>query len=218
MDFEDIGRVWREESTGEIRRTRVEDLSASHGRAAKHLNIQTRVGVLASGFMVMVGVPLFARAVWASPHPLVAGAGALLLMSWVVRVVTFWGRLRMSKPNPALPVREAVTIELQRLLKMERFREGIRFSSWAFWAFVIGEILLVAGLMPDIRASAAGLAVWMLVVVCIASLAVKNNRKVLEDTLRPLRLDLESWIADLEKLEDEKDLHGSAQPDPKASG
>lgn len=36
MEFDDIGRVWRDEATGRLRRTRTEDLSTALGRATRY--------------------------------------------------------------------------------------------------------------------------------------------------------------------------------------
>lgn len=64
MQFEDIARVWREEGTGTIRRTRTEDLSVVLGRVGR-LGIALRRRVARLTWVVAVPLVLvFAYLAW----------------------------------------------------------------------------------------------------------------------------------------------------------
>ena len=58
MNFDEVGRIWREEVTGEFRRTRIEDLSTARDRAAK-LDAEARRKWWAGTFMAFVVVPVY---------------------------------------------------------------------------------------------------------------------------------------------------------------
>ncbi len=150
MRFEDLKRVWREEGTGEYKRVRIEDLSAAHGRASNHLNRMVRLGLRSIGIMLLITIPLFGRAAINAPWPLLVWPGAVLLWGWLGYIFVSWWKLGRAKPDPGLPVLDAVHSELDRLRMLERFRKGL---PWSLPAFIVGEIIFFIGLSPDPRES-----------------------------------------------------------------
>lgn len=200
MRFEDLKRVWREEGTGEYKRVKIEDLSAAHGRASSHLNRMVRLGLRFLGIMLLITIPLWGWGAINAPRPLLAWPGAVLLWGLLAYLFVFWWKLGGAKPDPGLPVRDAVNAELERLRTLERFRESL---PWSLPAFVVGEISLVIGLGANPRESLGLVLIFSAVVLVIAVLGRRGNRRILERVVRPLREELESWAADLEEFEAE---------------
>jgi hypothetical protein len=200
MKFEDLQRVWREPATGNFKRVRIEDLSAARERAGSYLNHEMRIGMPLLTILIVVAIPSFATAAISAPRPLLAWPGAVLLSGWILSITAVWWKLWKARPNPGLPVRDAVHIELERLRTMQRFRSKTR---WYLPAFVAGEILLFVGLRADLRES-----VWLIVgfgaaVLLLAAIARRKNRRDLLGIVRPLIEELESWTVDLEEIDPE---------------
>lgn len=198
MKFEDLQRVWREPATGNFKRVRIEDLSAARERAGSYLNHEMRVGVPLLTILIVAGIPLLTTAAIVAPRPLLAWPGAVLLSGWILSITGVWWKLWNARPNPGLPVRDAVHIELERLRTMQRFRSNTR---WYLPPFVAGEILLFVGLRADLRES-----VWWIVgfgtaVLLLAAIARRKNRRDLQGVVRPLIEELESWTVDLEEMD-----------------
>jgi hypothetical protein len=197
MRFEDLPRVWREEGTGQYKRARIEDLAAAHGRARRHLHRWVRGGLLSLSVLLVITVPLFGLGAINAPRPILAWSGAILLWGWLAHPLAFWWRLGRTKPDPGLPVRDAVRAELGRLRMLEQFRQH---SPWSLTAFVAGEICLFIGLGPDPREGMVTILSWSAIVLLIAALAVRGNRRQLERVDRPMREELESWASDLDRI------------------
>jgi hypothetical protein len=200
MKFEDLQRVWREPATGNFKRVRIEDLSAARERAGSYLNHEMRIGMPLLTFLIVVAIPLFASAAIGAPRPLLAWSGTVLLSGWILSITAVWWKLWKARPNPGLPVRDAVYTELERLRTMHRFRSNIR---WYLASFVAGEILLFVGLHSDLRES-----VWRIVgfgaaVLVLAAVARRKNRRDLQGVVRPLIAELESWTVALEETDPE---------------
>ena len=197
MRFEDLKRVWREEETGEYKRVKIEDLSAAHDRASNHLNTMVRRGVGLAGIMLLITIPLFGWGAINAFWPLLAWPGAVLLWGWLTYLFVSVWKLGRAKPDPGLPVRDAVQAELDRLRMLERLREGI---PWSLPAFVVGEITLFIGLSANPRETLGRVLIFSAVVLLIAALALRGNWRCLERVVR-LREELESWAGDLEDFE-----------------
>jgi hypothetical protein len=200
MKFEDLQRVWREPATGNFKRVRIEDLSAARERAGSYLNHEMRVGMPLLTILIVVAIPLFTIAAIGAPRPLLAWPGAVLLSGWILSITAVWWKLWKARPNPGLPVRDAVYTELERLRTMQRFRSNIR---WYLPSFVTGEILLFVGLRSDSRESVWWIVGFSAAVLVLAAVARRKNRRDLQGVVRPLIEELESWTVDLEEMDPE---------------
>ena len=187
MRFEDLKRVWREEGTGEYKRVRIEDLSAAHGRASNHLNRMVRLGLPSIGSLLLITIPLFGRAAINAPWPLLVWPGAVLLWGLLVYMFVSLWNLGRAKPDPGLPVLDAVHSESDRLRMLERFREGL---PWSLPPFIVGEIIFFIGLTPNPRESLVRVLMFSAAVLLIAALALRRNRRFLEVTYPLLRYNL----------------------------
>ena len=197
MRFEDLKRVWCEEGTGEYKRVRIEDLSEARGRASNHLNRMVRGGVGLGGIMLLITIPLFGRAAINAAWPLLAWPGAVLLWGWLTYLFVSMWKVGRAKPDPGLPVLDAVHAELDRLRMMERFRVGV---PWSLPAFVAGEISLFIGLTPNPRESLVRVLMFSAAVLLITALAWRQNWRFFEQVVR-LKEELESWAGDLGEFE-----------------
>ncbi len=200
MNFDEVGRIWREEVTGEFRRTRIEDLSTARDRAAK-LDAEARRKWWAGTVMAIVSAPayIFAVTVAISRGYLVMALGGVILAISIVIWAIEWRKLRGAAPDPTLPVSAAVEAQVTRLLVLERYMDTL---GWRFLApFVVGYLLVLAGLSvtwPDgdpnslgwrVRASIYG--------IVVAVLGVFLSHRDARLNVRPLREELESWLTDL---------------------
>ena len=156
--------------------------------------------------MLLVTIPLWGWGVINAPRPLLAWPGAILLWGWLAHQLVVWWNIRKAKPDPGLPVRDAVYAELGRLRMLERFRENVRSY---LLIFIAGEMLLFVGLTSDLRESLYAILPFSAVVLALAALGHRGNRRELERVVRPLRAELESWVVGLEELE--KDSGGLTQ-------
>ena len=198
MRFEDLKRVWREEGPGEYKRVKIEDLSAAQGRAGNHLNRMVRLGLRSIGTIMLISIPLLVRAAIKAPWPLLAWSGAALGWGWLGYLFVSWWKLGRAKPDPGLPVRDAVDAELERLRMLERFREGL---PWSMPAFVVGQIVFHIGMTADLRESLGRVLIFSAMVLLITALGFRGNWRRLERVVRPLREELEGWARDLEEFE-----------------
>jgi hypothetical protein len=200
MKFDDLPRVWREPATGNFKRVRIEDLSEARERAGSYLRHEMRVGMPLLTFLIVVGIPLLASAAIVAPRPFLVWPGAVLLSGWISSIAAVWWKLWKARPRPGLPVRDAVHTELERLRTMQRFR---RNGPWYLAAFVGGEILLFVGLHSDLQESVWWIVGFSAVVLVLAAIARRKNRRDLQGVVRPLIEELESWIVDLEEMDSE---------------
>ncbi len=207
MNFDEVGRVWREEVTGEFRRTRVEDLSSARDRAAR-FDAEARRNFWFGTVLAIVLVPTatLSAIMQVSRGYLVATLGLVLITISVVMLVIRWRRLRGAVPDPTLPVSVAVEAQVARLLAWERYKNTVGW--WFLGPFVVGYLLVMAGDKVDLAGnpvSFSGVRLSILVTVLSVFLAFYNRRDA-RLKVRPLREDLESWLADLE----DSDLGGLA--------
>ncbi|MCG8462735.1 MAG: hypothetical protein MI919_41145 [Holophagales bacterium] len=198
MRFEDLKRVWREEGSGEYRRVRVEELSTVLGRASTHVNRMVRFELLVS-FALLLAIVLFSQSAIQAHRPLLAWPGAVLIWVWLAHGLACLRRLRQAKPDPGLPVREAVHAELERIRIVKRFRET--YLWYLILTFIIGNILFLAGLSIDPQESLWAVVPISAAVLAFAAWGLRGNRRELKRVLRPLEEELQSWIVDLEQLE-----------------
>ena len=116
MNFDEVGRVWREEVTGEFRRTRIEDLSTARDRAAK-LDAEARRKWWGGTFIAIVGVPAYISItiglIWRG-YVVSALGGVIFAISGVIWAIE-WRKLRGAAPDPTLPVSGAVEAQVARL-------------------------------------------------------------------------------------------------------
>ncbi len=200
MNFDEVGRVWREEVTGEFRRTRIEDLSPARDRAAK-LDAEARRKWWLGTVMAIVSVPasIFTVIVGISRGYLVTSLGLVILTVSIAIWAIEWRKLRGAAPDPTLPVSAAVEAQVARLLAWERYMNTL---GWRFLApFVVGYVLVMAGLSVTATGdpSSLGWRVRASIFTIVLSLFVTfQNRRRARLEVRPLREDLQSWLADLE--------------------
>ncbi len=205
MNFDEVGRIWREEVTGEFRRTRVEDLSTARNRAAR-FDAEARRNFWFGTVLAIVLVPTatLSAIMQVSRGYLVATLGLVLITISVVMLVIRWRRLRGAVPDPTLPVSVAVEAQVARLLAWERYKNTVGW--WFLGPFVVGYLLVMAGDKVDLAGdpvSFSGVRLSILVIVLCVFLAFYNRRDA-RLKVRPLREELESWLADLK----DSDLEG----------
>jgi hypothetical protein len=206
MTFDDIGRVWREEPSGAIKRRRVEDLSDVMGRADSFLGRQHRNGRRILVLTAVLVVPVFTWGVINAPRPMLALPGSLMIGLWLALMSLRWRNLRPPSPDATQPVRIAVEAEVARLRFLERFWGD---APWAMIAlFLAGEILAFEGFRsPDGERTMVSVVFYVMLIGIIA-VSVFRNPVLARRRVRPLREDLESWLEGLQALERE----GSSQP------
>ena len=198
MNFDEVGRIWREEVTGEFRRTRIEDLSTARDRAAK-LDAEAQRKWWAGTFMAFVVVPVYTVSVIfvITRGYLVAALGQSILTISIVIWAIEWRKLRGAAPDPTLPVSAAVEAQVARLLAWERYMNTLgRFLA----PFAVGYLLVMAGLSVTMTGDPVSLgfrvrASVFTIVLCL--IVVFSNRRRARLEVRPLREDLQSWLADL---------------------
>lgn len=197
MNFDDIGRVWREEGTEEFRRTRIEDLSTVRGRAARLMNRARRL-VLVDMVAALVAIPFFTYQAIRAPSAL-AALGAIIIVIMLIVIPIRLRVIRRAAPDPTLPVRVAVQAEVTRLRALERFHRTVE---WYLVPVALGMILYLAGLSVDIVGDPVPVAFRIrmsILGVAAFGLVIFGNRVSLRLRVQPLREDLESWLTDLEE-------------------
>lgn len=205
MNFDEVRRIWREEATGDFGRTRVEYLSAATDRVAK-LDAKARrmfwfVTVLT---IVLVPTATLLAIMQISRGYLVATLGIVLITISYVMLAIRWRRLRGAVPDPALPVSVAVEAQVARLLAWERYKNTVGW--WFLGPFAVGYLLVMTSDKVDLAGnpvSFSGVRLSILVIVLSVFLAFVNRRDA-RLKVRPLREELESWLADLK----DSDLEG----------
>src|SRR5262245_30493207 len=95
MKFEDIGRVWREQGTGDFERRKIEDLSTVRGRAERFLDLLYRQGM----FIIAVTFLLLAAGMAAvdAARPWLALPGLVILIATLLRGLFRWQALRRPR-------------------------------------------------------------------------------------------------------------------------
>ena len=191
MNFDDVGRIWRDEVTGEFRRRRTEDLSSARDRAAD-LDAKVLRRDLRETIAALIVIPFYIRFAIRASTP-ISALGAIIVVI-TAAIVPF--RLRMAR-RPArdltLPVGRAVEIEVARLRAQERLLGSVLV--WYLGPFGIGVILHVVG---SAIVSPLFKVLYTLLVLVACGLLLVLNRRVARLKIQPLREELESWLADLE--------------------
>ena len=200
MRFEDLKRVWREEGTGEYKRAKIEDLSAAQRRASDLLKRVVRRRLGATGRMLLISIPLLSWAAINAPWPLFAWPGAVLCWSWFAYLFVSHWKVGRAKPDPGLPVRDAVHAELERFRMLERHFER---RVLVFPLLVVGMICLFVGLSRDPQERLGIILTFSVVQLLFMAWARPRVRRNRERVVRPLREELESWARDLEEFEAE---------------
>ena len=207
MNFDEVRRIWREEATGDFGRTRVAYLSAATERVAK-LDAEARrnwwMGTV--GAIVPAPACIFVVTVAISRGYLVMALGGVILAISIVIWAIEWRKLRGAAPDPTLPVSAAVEAQVARLLIWERYMDTL---GWRFLApFVVGYLVIMAGMSVTLAGDPVSLGprvlLSILAIVLSAFVAFYNRRRARIEG-RPLREDLQSWLADL-KDSDLRDL------------
>lgn len=199
MEFEDIGRVWREEGTGTIRRTRTEDLSVVLERVRRPGIARRRRFARLTWVVAVPLVLVFAYMAWNAPN-LIAAAGAVLmgaLAAWVAVRYRAIGRTT----DATLPVRLALQSELAHLNALGRLRRNAPWFRTLYWigyaAFVVGVIALEEG-DPRVRDRTVGLYLSIpLIVEGLIYFARRNKRQA----TRTLKEELSSWLDSLDEID-----------------
>jgi len=199
MNFEDVGRVWREEETGAYRRRKIEDLSDVLGRATR-LNDGVRRRMRRAGWLVAVPLALiFAWAALRAPTPMAAVGGAILAV-WALVVLALYLAVSRGRTDASLPVRLAIESEVARLRVMERFG---RRAKWYRAVLAVGYLLYTFGVVgetDDLGVRIGTIALVVLVLLAVEAMILLARRRGPSRT-RALREDLESWLAGLDVLE-----------------
>ena len=195
MTFEDIGRVWREQGTGDFQRRKIENLSTVQGRAERFLGRLYRQGmfIFVVTFLSLAAVVTVVAV--AAPRPWLAWPGMIILIALLLRVLFRWQAFRHPPVDATPPVRHAVQAAVDRLSLIERLWE--RAALHFYLPFLLGEILAFEGLRPvgaERGIMTAGFYAFLFFLVVYGSL---GNRRAARQMVRPLREDLESWLADL---------------------
>jgi hypothetical protein len=203
MTFEDLGRVWQEQETGDFQRRKVENLSTVRGKAQRLLNGVHRNGKWIGAFTMMMFVLFFTPALLASPTPWLAGPGVLILSVWLIHVIRVVLTLGGAKGAESLPVRDSVESEVRRLRILERFWGNVH---WGFLVFLVGEVMTFEGMRApgaERGAMSGGFYVFLVVLVVYGTLARRRDAR---SKVRPLREELESWLAGLEAFDFDREL------------
>lgn len=200
MEFEEIGRVWREEGTGTVLRTRVEDLSSVVGRARRLGGARRRRFARTAWIAAVPMVLVFGYMAWRAPN-LVSASGAVLMAAVSALVAVRYVAIARRTSDTTLPVRMALLAELAHLNAIERLRldaPRIRTLYWLGYAgYVLGVVALEEG-DPRVRALAlAFLLSFLLVVEGLIYFARGRGPRVTET----LKDELRSWLGSLDELD-----------------
>jgi hypothetical protein len=151
-------------------------------------------------FIIVFTLLLFAAAAavgaFNAARPWLAWPGLVILTAVLVRALLTWQALRRPRVDNTQPVRQAVQAAVDRLRFAESYWERAGRVSF-YLPFLVGEILAFEGLMPigvERGVITAGFYAFLLFIVVLGSV---RNRREARQTVRPLREDLESWLADL---------------------
>ena len=199
MNFEDVGRVWRERETGDFQRRKIESLSTVRGRAARlldgiHRN-GTRIGLLT---MVLL-VPVAVMGILDSPRPWMAGTGSVILVAWLTRMMVRVRQLGAPRSRTSLPVRAAVESEVSRLRLLEQFWG--HYPAWSPLMFLVGEVLAFEGFRPEGAERGPMTIGFYIALFVLVAYTLGARRRDARSKVRPLREELESWLAGLEAFD-----------------
>jgi hypothetical protein len=193
MEFDELAKVWREEESSEIRRTRVESLSDLRGRATQ-IEKNTRHRFRRATIVWLVLVPWFAF--WAyvgirRGSPLVT-IGCIIMVVGCIAPAVFLRRMGAAKVDLTLPVRVAVAKEVERVRDLQRVIR--RMIEWVAGSLMVGAPLFIAG------ASSSPTRIPLIALVILVGIASRRGWRRFADRLNATSEELESWIPDLERL------------------
>lgn len=196
MNFEDIGRVWRDQGTGDFQRQKIENLSTVQGRAERFLDRLYRRGMVIMVITFLAMAAGVAAGAADAARPWLAWPGLIILIATLLRTLFGLQALRRPRVDATPPVRHAVQAAVGRLRRLERFWE--RAALHFYLPVLVGEILAFEGFRPigapERGVETAGFYALLFLIVVGGSL---GNRRTAKRNVRPLREDLESWLADL---------------------
>ncbi len=194
MEFDDLVRVWREQDTGDVRRTRIESLSELRGRATR-TEANSRKGFRRAAIIWLVMVPLFTFG--AVQGFLTGNPDRRHRLHHVGRGLRGTHRLsrprhELPEPEPTLPVRAAVEQEIQRLRIVGRAIR--RMIDWVVGSLAVGGSLVALALNAPLNG------IVMSLVFILIALAARKAWRRLAARAQAAGSELESWIADLERV------------------
>jgi hypothetical protein len=202
MNFDDVGRIWRDQDTGEFLRTRIEDLSSARDRAAETaLKVRRRdareniAAVLIVVLTVVLGVRIHSvdPEAWSRLSP-ISWLGVTLIYIGLAISLVSRRMARRTEPDLDVPIDLALQAEVDRLRAQERFFGG---APWHYGPAITGALLAIAGApgLP-VRVRTVQVLVVMVIVAVVSWYSYNGRRR-----FRPLRLELESWLADLKDFD-----------------
>ena len=196
MNFDDVGRIWRDQDTGEFFRTRVESLSSARARAAKLDGWAWRLGLMWT-VAAIVQVPVFTFVAIREIRDgnLVSALGVVLIAISVSSMAIRLRMIRGATLDPTLPVSAAVESQVAGLLGMERFHNTVE---WYLGPFIVGYLVVAASAGDQYPWSLGGRVRMSILAIVAFGLVVFGQRRWARLDVRPLIEDLESWLADLE--------------------
>jgi hypothetical protein len=203
MTFEDLGRVWQEQGSGDFQRRKVENLSTVRGKAERLLSGMHRRGKWITAVTVTLCAVFFTMGMLAAPRPWLAGSGVLILSVWMGYVIKGVIELGSPKGAASLPVRASVESEVRRLKVLERFWGG---TGWLLAAFLVGEVMAFEGFRPldaERGVMTGGFYVFLVALVVFGTRARRRDARF---KVQPLREELESWLAGLEAFDFDREL------------
>jgi hypothetical protein len=209
MTFEDIGRVWREQGTGDFQRRTIENLSTVRGRAQRLLDSVYRRGTWIGTATLLLFVPIAWFGVVDSPRPWLAAPGVAMLWIWLIVLLIRVRSLRAPRAETPFPVRVVVQSEVTRLQHLERFWGGR--VHWTLPAFLIGEILAFEGFRPLHVPRGWVTVSFYVALFALVVYATAARRRDVRTTVRPVREELQSWLAGLESF----DYDGAPEAEPR---
>jgi len=198
MNFEDLGRVWQEHGTGDFQRRKIENLSVVQGRAERFLSRLYRRGMFTFG-LTFLGLAAALAVGAAAPRPWLAWPGVIILIATLLKTLFRWQALRRPREGSTQPVRQMVEAEVGRLRVLERFWKGAVLHFYL--PFTVGEILGFEGLRPIGAERGIMTGGFYAVLFLLVMGGIIRNRRSVSHTVRPLREELESWLASLEAFD-----------------
>lgn len=194
MEFEDLAKVWRDEETGELRRTRVESLSDLQTRATR-AEARARRRFRRAAIIWLVMVPWFGF--WAvlgvlTGSPLFA-IGCTLLAVGCTAPVVYFRRMSRRETDATLSVRETLAREIARLRALRRAIR--RMIDWVMGSLVVGGPMIALGARPFWSGALVLSALFVLV-----GLAGRGAWRRFADNTKKTSAELESWLVDLETV------------------
>ena len=192
MNFEELGRVWRDEG-GEVLRARTETLSPLRKRVREvEAKVRRRDRLESGAALVLAPAFLFLTWLVASRSMPIAALGAAVLALWCLAIPRRLRRARPSEPDVGRPVAQALAEEGNFLRAQEALL--LQVPIWYIAPCLVGALLFVFGIpsAPSYRLK------FTVVALAFGVLVTLMNLQTARRVLRPLRLEVEGWLADLD--------------------